>query len=106
MNYRSKKITRSAEGEDCTMNTPWCNYDASTTVFAHFNEQFAGKGLGIKAHDYAGIYMCANCHDIYDRRMQPSDDYRPDEYFYLLRAYVKTIGRLIENGVLCEPGRK
>jgi hypothetical protein len=85
------------------METPWCNYDKTTVVFAHLNESFAGKGMGQKAHDYAGMYLCSSCHDIYDRRHQPSEQFKQDEYFYLLRAYVKTIGRLIDKGILCEP---
>lgn len=100
MNYRSNRIRKAAKGEDCTMQTPYCNYDNETVVFAHLNEQFAGKGIGIKANDFAGCFMCSGCHDAYDRRMQPDEIYRNDEYFYLLRAYVRTIGRLFDLEVI------
>lgn len=98
--YRNKKLLNAARGESCTICAPWCNHDCDTTVFCHFNEAFAGKGVSRKAHDYAGVFGCSACHDRMDRRIQPDEDYRNDEYFYLLRAYVRTIGRLIEKGIL------
>lgn len=99
MNFKSTKIRRAARDEQCTMQTPWCNYNAETTVFCHLNEQFAGKGIGIKAMDI-GFFACYNCHAVYDRRMQPSEEYKQDEYFYLLRAVVRTLQRLIERGII------
>jgi hypothetical protein len=97
---KSPKIRAAAQGEECTFRSPWCNFDPETTVFCHLNESFAGKGLSLKADDYAGFFGCSNCHDIYDRRVQPSEEYRQDEYDYLLRAVVRTLGRLFEKGVL------
>jgi hypothetical protein len=99
MNFRSEEIRQAARDEQCTLNSPWCNYNSETTVFCHLNEQFAGKGMGIKAIDI-GFFACHACHDIYDRRMQPSAEYKLDEYFYLLRAVVRTLNRLIEKGIL------
>jgi len=92
-NLRSKKIRNSANGEDCTMNSPVCNYDSSTVVFCHLNEQFAGKGLGLKSVDI-GFYGCYNCHTKYDSGKLE------DEYFYLLRAVIRTWLRLIELGIV------
>lgn len=97
---KSKKIRAAANGQQCTLNTPWCNYNPETTVFCHLNEQFAGKGMGIKAVDI-GFMACSDCHDIYDRRRQPKDqDYEDDEYFYVLRAVVRTWLILISMGVV------
>ena len=90
---RSKGITKSAKGEACTLNSPVCSYDSSTTVFCHLNESFAGKGLGLKAID-VGFYGCYNCHTAYDSGKLD------DKYFYLLRAVVRTWQRLIEKGIV------
>lgn len=94
--YRNKKITRAAKGEDCTINYVNCNYNPETTVFAHLNEYYAGKGMGQKADDCAGVFACSNCHDDYDRNK--IEDYSAN--YYLLRAYVRTIRRLIDLGVI------
>ena len=96
---RSNKIRQAARDEECTFRSPWCNYNAETTVFCHLNEQFAGKGMGIKADDI-GFFGCSACHDIYDRRIQPSDEYKKEEYFYLLRAVVLTLQRLNQKGII------
>ena len=101
--YRNKKILAAAKGEACTMNSPVCTYDARTTVFCHLNEDFAGKGLSQKADDCAGFFGCSACHDLYDRRRQPTKAdafYVEQESFYLLRAVVKTARRLIDLSIL------
>lgn len=99
-----QKITKSAKGEKCTLNSPVCNYDCDTTVFCHLNEQFAGKGIGIKADDHAGFYGCSDCHDLYDRRKfmsaERQEAWQQDEYFYLLRAVIRTYKRLFETKVI------
>ena len=94
--YRNKKIRQSAKGEECTMNSPVCNFNPETTVFCHLNESFAGKGIGQKADDCAGFYGCSDCHAAYDQNRLPPES----GYFYLLRAYTRTIRRLIDKGVL------
>jgi len=96
---RSNKIRQAARDEECTFHSPWCNYNTETTVFCHLNEQFAGKGIGIKATDI-GFFACSDCHSAYDRRMQVSEEFKKDEYFYVLRAVVKTIERLIDRGII------
>jgi len=90
---RDKAILKSAKDEDCTLNSPVCNYDSSTVVFCHLNEQFAGKGLGLKAIDI-GFYGCYCCHKAYD-----SGELN-DKYFYLLRAVIRTWQRLIEKNLV------
>lgn len=104
--YRNKKITQSAKGEDCTLQFPGCRNDTGTTVFCHLNEGFAGKGMGQKADDCAGFYGCGHCHDIYDGRKPINPDSpltEPNDYqddWMVLRAYYRTIRRLIDKGIL------
>lgn len=62
MNYRNKKLTQSAKHESCVS----CGADNGTIVWAHSNSQRHGKGMGIKAHDLFGAYLCHNCHYAYD----------------------------------------
>jgi hypothetical protein len=86
--YRNKKITQAAEGEPCTI----CGKNDGTTVFAHFNDAYAGKGFGQKADDCAGFFLCHLCHvDV--------DAHNGNEYD-MRRAYYRTIRRLIDKGVI------
>ena len=62
MNYRNKKLTQSAKHERCVS----CGADDGTIVWAHSNMQRHGKGMGIKAHDLFGAYLCSQCHFKYD----------------------------------------
>ncbi len=62
VNYRNKALTRSAKSEACVA----CGAEDGTVVWAHSNEQEHGKGLGIKAHDLLGNYLCLECHRFYD----------------------------------------
>jgi len=63
------KITQSARDEECTLRIPGvCNYDRSTTVWAHSNRGHDGKAMGQKAHDERGAYACYACHMVYDRQ--------------------------------------
>jgi hypothetical protein len=61
MNWRSKKLTQSAQHEACVSCTAF-----ETVVWAHSNLQRHGKGKGIKAHDLFGAYLCAFCHGWFD----------------------------------------
>ena len=102
--YRNKEILKSAEGEECMMESPWCNYDPKTVSFCHLNYQWAGKGGRQKADDHAGFYGCSNCHDWYDGRPIKSDrmifEVGLDKEFYAFRAMTRTIRRLLDKGVL------
>jgi hypothetical protein len=62
-NYRNKKLTQSAKHEACVS----CGADDGTIVWAHSNSQRHGKGMGIKAHDLFGAYLCHRCHERFDK---------------------------------------
>ena len=91
--YRNKKIRDAARGEDCTMESPFCNYDSVTTVFCHLNESYAGKGISQKADDI-GFFGCSACHTAYDQKKLH------DEHFWVLRAVYRTLRRLLDKGIL------
>ncbi|NAX44819.1 MULTISPECIES: nuclease domain-containing protein [unclassified Vibrio] len=94
---RSKKILKSAKGEDCTLRLVGiCNFNPETTVFAHIGKR---RGMGIKCADYFGIYACSSCHDVIDSRV--NSDYTKDQLAYEeLRALEETQEKLIEKGML------
>ena len=93
---RSKKLTKSARGESCTVNVVGvCNYDESTTVAAHLS----GGGMGCKADDICIVYACSDCHDAMDGRA-PSIEYNRHKLQYQLNAYKRTMVRMIDNGVI------
>lgn len=102
-NYvRIPKILKSARGKPCTMRLPGvCNHNPETTVWAHSNEGEDGKGMGIKAHDIFGAYMCSACHDEYDgrtHRLRGADQRILRNYF--IRAMKESWLILIREGVL------
>lgn len=63
MIYRNKNLKQSAKHESCVS----CGADDGTIVWAHSNMQKHGKGMGIKAHDLFGCYLCHRCHLDFDR---------------------------------------
>lgn len=89
---RSRRITQSARGEDCTI----CGTNDGTTVFCHLNEMWAGKGMGQKADDIAGFFGCGKCHAKYDTNIGDLDDNQ------IMRAMYRTLRRLWEMGVIGE----
>jgi len=102
---RLKKIRDSARGQECTIQSKWCNYNPETVVFAHYGEP-SEKGIGIKPDDTSGAYACSNCHDWLDGRasyrykgMEDDEDKIIKEWYWF-RGMRRTWKLLIENGVL------
>ena len=99
---RSKKVTRSAQGQPCFLSLPGiCNHNPETTVWAHLNGAAFGKGGGIKAHDIAGFPACSECHFAYDQHKTGLTD--ADLADVLLRAVVNSWVMLIERGIVIVP---
>jgi len=91
-------ITKSANGESCTIRLPGvCTYDNSTTVFAHINGIRFGHGVGIKTK--LGAYACCACHDYLDGRVKNNFD---KEYLKLahLEGVIETLIRLEQKGLI------
>jgi len=96
MEYRNQKILDAAEGERCTMGSPYCNDDPRSVCACHSDEQVHGKGRGIKAHDIFVFFGCTGCHHWYGSSEVPREQKR--EYFHY--AHARTLIRLIEKGVI------
>lgn len=58
--------------------------------------QMFGKGMGIKAHDYAHCHACAACHQWLDVGPAPKEE--KERYFLI--GVVRTYGALLESGRL------
>lgn len=99
---KNKKITDSARGEDCTLRISGvCNFDNTTTVFAHMN----GGGMGYKHHDIHGCYACSKCHEWIDggwaNSMVPViQNTKRDALFYQYEAMIETQNKLLEKGLI------
>lgn len=97
--FRSRKLLDSARGEDCTMQIPGvCNHNPETTVAAHSNKGYHGKGMGQKADDCFIAYLCSECHAALDGQ-RGADSYLAAEYAFD-RARDKTLRRMLDKGVL------
>ena len=94
---RLKKIRDSARGQDCTVQSPFCNHNPETVVFAHYGEP-GEKGMGLKPDDTSGAYACSGCHDYLDGRSHPTEAYIKRDYWF--KAMRRTWKLLVENGVL------
>ena len=95
---RSKKITQSARGEECTLNIAGvCSYDPETVVFCHFPD--GAQGMGIKASDLSGAYGCYACHQVVDGHAR-CDEFIDNRDWYLRRAQNRTLERMFDKGIL------
>lgn len=98
---RSKKVRDSARGAECALRLPCiCQGGTETTVWAHFNGAFFGKGMGVKAHDIFGFPACFSCHTAYDQNTHGLGD---GIYRYLLEAVCTGYLRLVERGIVIVP---
>lgn len=88
-------LTRTAEGEECTLKVPGvCNGRTDTTVWAHSNQDRHGKGKGLKSHDCFGAWSCSACHDWLDRTRDP------DRVDVFERGRDRTLYKLFKDGKL------
>lgn len=94
-NFRSPKLLRYAK------DAPHCmacgRHNSGDVVMAHANWAEYGKGMSIKANDWAVAAMCGRCHSELD---QGSKMDREDRKEVWRRAHVKTLAWLFETGRL------
>jgi hypothetical protein len=93
-------ITKSAQGENCTVRIiGYCNGNPETTVLAHLSGIRYGHGTGQKVNDLHGAYCCSGCHDAIDGRVRTN--YTRDELkLSHLEGVIETQLKLIEKGLL------
>lgn len=76
---------------------PYCNGNPETTVLCHLNGN--RKGMGIKSHDFFGVYGCSDCHDVIDGRRQ-TDLPKEEILKCQLRALERTWEQMITDGLI------
>ena len=80
--YRNKAILDLAKGQPCQH----CGRNDGTTVSAHANGLFFGKGTGKKSDDCYVAYLCGKCHYAYDNKQtipyykNPKSGYIPQPF--------------------------
>ncbi|KUM02814.1 hypothetical protein AWB61_03095 [Chromobacterium sp. F49] len=98
----SQAIRDSAAGETCTLQIAGiCNGRADTTVLCHLPDE--SHGMGRKADDVSSCYGCSTCHDVIDGRV-PCDWQPGEKDFYMRRAMVRTLRRLLAKGLITIKG--
>jgi hypothetical protein len=89
---RSKKILKSAKGENCTLRLVGiCNFNSETTVAAHIGRS---RGMGIKCSDICIVYACSNCHREIDSHSRST--YADD----INRAWEETLEKLVDKELI------
>ncbi len=89
--HRDKKLLALARDQSCVN----CGADDGTVVWAHANGAEWGKGMGIKAHDCMGMFLCAICHHQLDQGFLMD---REEKREFTYRNICKTHIRLWEQG--------
>lgn len=98
------RITESANGEACTVRSPWCNGDSSTVVWAHApSGQFFGKGASLKGEDLVGCYACHECHSAIDGRSHINETTFEERRTMFLRGFGESLRILIMKGLVVTP---
>lgn len=91
MNHRSKKLTQLARDEECVN----CGAQDGTVVWCHSNLSEHGKGMGIKAHDCMGMFLCSICHHQLDQGFMWSKEEKRERIFkWICQTHI----RLWKNG--------
>lgn len=100
---RSDAIRRAAAREECTIGfVGICSHNPETTVLAHIHDEQFGRSR--KADDTSGCFACFHCHTAYDLKQTGLSE--EEVLWYILRAYQRTIRRLVEKDVLIVKGAK
>ena len=92
------KLTKSARGEDCTLQIyPYCNGNPETVVLCHLP---SGSGMGQKSPDWFAVYGCSSCHDIIDGRKDIGSLDKSQKAHISQSALFRTWNRMIEKGLI------
>jgi hypothetical protein len=90
--FRSEKYRRLVASLPCIQ----CGREGYTQC-AHSNLSIFGKGMSLKAHDWATFPLCCDCH----RELDQGSKYTKEEKKNLQFKYISlTLGRMVEDGYL------
>ena len=94
---RSDKLRKSAQGQDCILQTAVCCHDSSTVVLCHAPHS-ESKGMGHKGDDSHAIWACHACHDWLDGRAHDVPRHVREAAFDA--AYPRQVAEWLRQGVL------
>ena len=92
---RSKALTDSARGRDCTLRWLCNSHSPKDVVFCHVRIH---SGIGTKPPDLFGFYGCGRCHADQERGDVPS--------FEIMRAIMETQSHMARDGLIIIKGWK
>lgn len=91
--YRSQKLLQSVREMECQLCGKFGH-----TVPAHANWQQYGKGMGLKAHDWAIAAVCDGCHNLIDGRAGTLTD--SEKHNLWNRAWLLTLHSWFVRGII------
>lgn len=91
--HRDAKLLKLARDQSCVS----CGAEDGTVVWAHSNLKEHGKGMGLKAHDAMGMFLCSICHHQLDQGfMWTREEKRENTLLWICRTHQ----RLWESGLV------
>lgn len=94
-NFRSPKLLKTFKYAPICFGCESVN--DGTVVAAHSNSSVYGKGMGLKAHDWAVAGLCHSCHYEIDQGSKLLKEAREGKW---LSAHIKTMEWLFKTGAL------
>lgn len=91
--FRSRKLLESVRNIECQLCGKF-----GETVPAHANWHQYGKGMGMKAHDWAVAALCQSCHNQIDGRSGNLSLEMKHELWQ--KAWIRTMWMWFEEGVV------
>lgn len=106
---RCQHLLDMAEGKPCQFwFVPGCKrwWDTSTTVKAHDNRLSSNKGKGYKAHDWASVDACDQCHFAYDQGSDHTREEKNAAFDAALERQMEFYRQILANPCAREKDRK
>lgn len=99
MTFRSRKLLDLAHTGPCFADFPHLCTAHQGCEPAHSDSSLFGRGMGHKTPDWAIAFMCHNAHKLLTAKVGDDMD-RETKFYHWLRAHVRTMNHLFENGKL------
>ena len=97
MGIVSSKLRKSAKGQPCMFQTPWCEPNNETVCLCHLPSDI--KGMGNKSDDFHAAFGCYSCHQVIDLHRLSKEE----ELFYSMRALQRTMRNWVTRGLVVIP---
>lgn len=95
----SDRYTRSANGRECQIRSPFCTGHTEGVVLCHLR-MIGISGYGIKAPSQLATFGCQPCHDFVDGRRDVAQYPYETRRLYLLEGMARTQAIWIKEGLL------